>query len=258
VRALAEQNVASQNQLDQAETGSRPPRRRAAAQLGVAERALRDATVTARFAGMIARRHVHRGEYVVPGQKLFELVSLDPVEVEFDLPEADAGRVRRDLVARVEVAPYPGETFEGVVTIVSPTIDPRTRTLRARAQIPNPDARLRPGLFARVDLGVARREGVITVPEEAVLQRAEGAVVFRVVGDRAERRAVKLGAVRDGVAEVREGLGPEDRVVQRGHADLPDGAAIDVRPEGAAEAAAGAKAPAGRPEPDRLFIERRS
>jgi membrane fusion protein (multidrug efflux system) len=239
VRALADQKVASQNQLDQAETGLATARARwaaARAQLGVAERALRDATVTARFAGMVARRHVHRGEYVAPGQKLFELVSLDPVEVEFDVPEADAGRIRKGLVARVEVAPYPGEAFEGVVTIVSPTIDPRTRTLRARAEIPNPDGRLRPGLFARVDLGVARREGVLTVPEEAVLQRAEGAVVFRVVGDRAERRVVALGAVRGGRAEVREGLAPGDRVVQRGHADLPDGAAIRAGAEAGASA----------------------
>jgi membrane fusion protein (multidrug efflux system) len=222
VRALADQKVASQNQLDQAETGLATARARwaaARAQLGVA-----------------ARRHVHRGEYVAPGQKLFELVSLDPVEVEFDVPEADAGRIRKGLVARVEVAPYPGEAFEGVVTIVSPTIDPRTRTLRARAEIPNPDGRLRPGLFARVDLGVARREGVLTVPEEAVLQRAEGAVVFRVVGDRAERRVVALGAVRGGRAEVREGLAPGDRVVQRGHADLPDGAAIRAGAEAGASA----------------------
>lgn len=240
MRALAEQKVASQNRLDQAETGLATARARVAAaraQLGVAERALRDASVTARFAGMIGRRHVHRGEYVVPGQKLFELVSLDPVEVEFDVPEADAGRIRRDLVAKVAVSPFPGEAFEGVVTVVSPTIDTRTRTLRARAQIPNPDGRLRPGLFARVDLGVARRDGVITVPEEAVLQRSEGAVVFRVAGDRAERRVVALGAVHGGRAEVREGLAPGDRVIRRGHADLPDGAVVAAAEEAAAAAA---------------------
>ncbi len=240
-QVLAEQKVASQTKLDQAATALSTARARLAAaraQLGVAERALRDATVTARFAGMIARRHVHRGEYVAPGQKLFELVSLDPIEVEFDLPEADAGRVRPGLEARVEVAPYPGEAFLGLVTIVSPIIEPRTRTLRTRAQIANADGRLRPGFFARVDLGVSRREGVLTVPEDAVLQRADGAVVFRVVGDRAERRVVKLGAVREGMAEIREGLLAGDQVVQRGHADLVDGALVQRSDGGAAEASA--------------------
>jgi membrane fusion protein (multidrug efflux system) len=171
---------------------------------------------------------------VKEGDPLFELVSLDPVEVEFHLPEADAARVHEGQPIEVTVAPYPDEVFDATVTVVSPTIDRRTRTLRVRALVPNPDHRLRPGLFARANLGVARREGVLMVPEEAVLQRADGAVVFKLVAeDRVARVPVETGRVRDGAIEVRRGLAKGDRVVSRGHADLIDGSRIVARhPDG--------------------------
>lgn len=198
--------------------------------MGVAERALADASVRAPFSGLVAQRFVSVGEFVQPGTKLFELVSLDPIEVEFHLPEADSSRVRKGIPIEVTVAPYPDEVFEAIAHMVSPTIDPRTRTLRVKALIDNSDGRLRPGLFARANLGIAYRIGVITVPEEAVLQRLGGPVIFRVLdGNRVERIAVEIGVIRDGWVEIREGLGPRDRVVSRGHSDLIDGSPIIAR-----------------------------
>jgi len=187
------------------------------------------------FAGVLGRRFVSRGEYVQPGQKLFELVSLDPVEVEFTLPEADASRLALGLPLDVSVAPYPGEVFHAEVSMISPVVDERTRTLRVKALLRNPDGRLRPGLFARADLGIAKRTNALLVSEEAVLQRADGAVVFRAAdgGTRAERRVVELGPIRAGWAEIRSGLAPGDSVVVRGHAALVDGARISARnPDG--------------------------
>jgi membrane fusion protein (multidrug efflux system) len=244
VRVLAERNVASDTQLDQAETALETARSRLAAaqaELGVAERALRDATVRARFAGLIARRWVSVGEFVGEGEKLFELVSLDPIEVEFHLPEADASRVRLGLPIEVTVAPWPEEVFDAQVSVVSPTIDPTTRTLRVKALLENADGRLRPGLFARANLGIAKRAGVILVPEEAVLQRADGAVVFRITdGNRVERRVVDTGVIRDGVVEIRAGIEPTDHVVSRGHADLIDGSVVVARnPDGTPVVSAG-------------------
>lgn len=233
MRVLADRKVAAETQLDRAETALDTALSRlrvAEAQLGSAERAVRDASVRARFAGFIARRFVSRGEFVSQGDKLFHLVSLDPIEVEFHLPEADSSRVRKGILIEVTVAPYPDEVFEAVAHVVSPTIDPRTRTLRVKALIDNRDGRLRPGLFARANLGIARREGVITVPEEAILQRLGGPVVFRVLdGNRVERIPVKIGVIRDGWVEIREGLGPRDRIVSRGHSDLIDGSSVVAR-----------------------------
>lgn len=237
MRALAKKNVASATQLDQAETALQTAHSRldaAKADLGVADLALRDATVTARFDGYVAERYVDRGEFVQVGQRLFDLVSLDPIEVEFHLPEADASRVAVGQPIEVTVAPYPEEVFDATVRIVSPTVDPRTRTLRVNAVMPNERSLLRPGFFARVDLGVARREDALLVPEEAVVQRSDGAVVFALVdGNRVDRRIVEVGVVRDGFAEIRAGLAPTDSVVSRGHSDLIDGSVIEARnPDG--------------------------
>jgi membrane fusion protein (multidrug efflux system) len=237
MRALAKQGVASATQLDQAETALQTARSRLAAakaELGVAERALRDASVRARFAGLVARRYVDRGEFVQQGQSLIDLVTLDPVEVEFHLPEADAARVAPGMPIEVTVSPYPDEVFDALVTVVSPTIDPRTRTLRVRAELDNQDGRLLPGFFARANLGLARREDVLVVPEEAVLRRADGAVVFRVEPDsRVSRHVVETGVIRAGMVEIRSGLAVGNVVVSRGHSDLIDGSLVVARnPDG--------------------------
>ena len=179
------------------------------------------------FSGWIANREVSRGEYVVPGRPLFELVSLDPIEVEFSVAERDSARVHIGQQVGVVVAPYPDETFQGEVTVISPIVDTKTRTLRVKARIANPDGRLRPGLFARTDLGIAERQGALLVPEEAVLQRSDGEVVFVVGADNPARRVVvKTGIQREGRVEIVEGLGAEDEVVVSGHAALVDGSPI--------------------------------
>jgi len=233
VRMLFKSNVASQAQLDQTETALELAGARAdgaAARLGETQRAQRDAEVTAPFDGMIAQRFVSVGEFVQPGTRLFELVALDPIEVEFRVSEVDSSRVKVGQLVGVRVAPYPDEIFEATVTVVAPTIDPATRTLRVKGTLPNPDTRLRPGLFARADLGIARRDSVLMVPEEAVLQRSDGQVVFRVVdGNRVQRLVVKSGVFKDGRIEIVEGLSPGDKIVIRGHTALVDGSVIAVR-----------------------------
>lgn len=230
---LFKSNVASKADLDKAETALELARSRveaASARLAETQRAQRDAEVTAPFDGMVAQRYVSVGEFVQPGTRLFELVALDPIEVEFRVSEIDSSRVKPGQVVGVRVAPYPDEVFQATVTVVAPTIDPATRTLRVKGTLPNPETRLRPGLFARADLGVARREGVLMVPEEAVLQRSDGEVLFRSVeGKRVERRVVKTGVVKDGRIEIVEGLSPGDKVVVRGHMALVDGAVVSVR-----------------------------
>jgi membrane fusion protein (multidrug efflux system) len=128
------------------------------------------------------------------------------------------------------VAPFPDEVFHAEVSIVSPTIDPMTRTLRVKAKLDNSDARLRPGLFAKVDLGVATRENVMILPEEAILLRVDGPVVFLLSDDhRVERREVEVGISRDGFVEVVAGLSPGDRIVARGQSRLVDGELVAPR-----------------------------
>lgn len=233
MQKLHAQGVAADAKLDQVRTGvssATSARDAARAQAGMAERSLQDSSVRAPFAGLVARRYVSEGEFVQPGQKLFELVALDPIEVEFHIPERESSRVAQDAPVAVRVAPFPEDVFQARVTLVSPTIDPATRTLRVKAELPNVDGRLRPGLFARADLGVAVHENVPMIPEEAVLQRASGPIAFVVVGEsRAQRRALELGVIRDGNIEVRAGVEIGDDVVVRGASELVDGSIVSVR-----------------------------
>jgi membrane fusion protein (multidrug efflux system) len=258
-RALHDQGIASDSLLDLRATElSRAQARRdsAVAARGVAEKQLRDASVRAPFAGLVAKREVSRGDYVRTGQALLEVVALDPIEVEFSVAERDSARVAPGQPVTVTVEPYPSEKFVGAVSAVSPVIDPRTRTMRVKARIPNADGRLRPGLFARTDLGVAKRSGVVMVPAEAILQRADGEVLFTVgPDDRAKRVVVKTGVQRDGRVEIVEGVAPDAQVVIAGQAGLVEGAAVERKtaaggaaptPPGASLAGAGASAGAAR------------
>ena len=236
-RVLRKSDIASIAAVEKAETEMRLTGSRLAAalaELGVAERSLSEATVRAPFAGMLVERKVSLGEYVQVGTPLVELVSLDPLDVVFSLAEVDSGRVEVGQRVMVTVAPYPDEEFEAIVDVVSPTIDPRSRTLRVKASLDNSRRRLRPGLFARADLGVAKRTGVPMIPDVAVLQRSDGSVVFVLDPDtsRVARRLIEIGGFQVGRVEVASGLRPGELVLTKGHPALVDGVLVRLYESG--------------------------
>ena len=232
VRKLSTQEVASQQQLDEAEAAlalAYAEMTAARAEVGVLERALQDASVAAPFAGRVARRHVELGEFVQKGDALFELVDLDSLELVFSLTELDTERVAVGDPVELEVAPFPDERFSGTVSFVSPTVEPATRTLRVKAEVPNREGRLRPGLFARVQLRGEGKPQALMVPEEALIQHTEGALLFRIgEDDRVQQVAVRTGATHQGRVEVRGAVSVGDRIVRRGHGGLADGALVSV------------------------------
>ena len=233
VRNLREQGATSEAILDDAKTTlelSRARQKAAEARLGLAERARADATVRAPFSGLISRRYVSVGEFLNVSMPIYEIVALDPIEAEFSFSEMDSSRVHLGQTVLISLAPFPDLVFEAEVTMISPTLDPQTRTLRAKALLSNPDGLLRPGLFAHVSLGLESRLGVAMVPEEAVLQRADGTVVYRLVeGGRVERLLVTSGVLRDSMVEIRDGVRPGDFVVSRGQEQLSDGGVVSLR-----------------------------
>lgn len=232
-KRLSKGNVASEARLDEDRTRESLARSvvtGAEARLGLARRALEDSTVRAPFSGLIARRYVSVGEYLSIGSALFDLVALDPIEVEFTLAEIDSSKVAIGHPVKIKIAPYPDEIFTATVSMISPTIDPRTRTLRVKAELPNPDGRIRPGLFAHIDLGVSERLDAIVVPDDAIVQRADGAVIFRLNDSgRVERVLVETGVILDGWIEISSGLSSGDVVVVRGQTRIDDGVLVSVR-----------------------------
>ena len=211
-QALHEQGIASDSVLDLRGTElsrARARRDSAVAARGVAEKLLRDASVRAPFGGLVAKREVSRGDYVRPGQQLLEVVALDPIEVEFSVAERDTARVAPGQPVTVSVEPYPNERFVGAVSAVSPVIDPRTRTMRVKARIPNADGRLRPGLFARTDLGVAKSTDV-------EVANARHAVAEVVAQEKPLRDPVARAGHEEGIP-AEHGLHGHERLVLRQH-----------------------------------------
>ena len=180
--------------------------------------------VRAPLAGTIVAKEVTRGEMVEPQSQLFQVADLSRVWVWIDVYERDLARVHLGDGVTVEVDAYPGTPFTGEVVYLGSSVQSETRTARARIEVPNPEGRLRPGMFARVRIldphASADTPGtveVIAVPEAAVQRDGDRSVVFVALGEgRFEPRTVKLGRRGEGFVEVLEGVAAGEPVVVEG------------------------------------------
>ena len=163
--------------------------------------------------GVVVEKNVVNGQSVMAGQTLYRIADLSEVWVEAELREAEAGMVRAGTSATVELAAFPGRLIHGTVEYVYPTLQPEARTLRARVALPNPEGRLRPGMYATVRLETPS-SAVLTVPTNAVLTTGEQTVVFVALGDgRFAPHAIEAGRVSGGLTEVLAGVEEGQRVV---------------------------------------------
>jgi membrane fusion protein (multidrug efflux system) len=245
---LAGQNISSSAQLDSAAAQLAV----AGARVELARVELAKTEIRAPFDGMLGARHVSPGDRVKKSLGLVEIDAVDQLQLLFNLPEVAVGIVREGAPVQISVAPYPGERFEGRIFFVSPTLDPGSRRLLIKAWVPNPDRRLRPGLFAEIEAEIDRREDAILLPEAAVAADLTGPYVWRVgAEERAERVRIETGLRLDGKVEVRAGLSAGDRVVAAGVHKVTEGAEIEaVEPGGAAAPAAEGLAGAREPGVD--------
>jgi membrane fusion protein (multidrug efflux system) len=197
------------------------------ARVALKREALSKTQLKAPFDGIAGLREVSVGEVVSPGQALMQVVAIDPIKVDFRVPELYVGVVKPGQSLSITLDAFPGERFAGEVYAVDPQIDVRGRSILIRATIPNPDGRLRPGLFARVELTLERFANAISVPEEAIVPQGEKQMVFRIKEGKAQMVPVQLGIRREAMVQVLEGLQPGDVVVTAGQIKLRPGAAVN-------------------------------
>ena len=236
-QTLAGERVLSVAELDQA----RASRDAAQARLDLARVELERMTIRAPFAGMLGRRLVSPGDRVTESTDLVQIDAVATLKVSIPVPEPIVEHVGLGMPFTISVAPFPTEPFPGTVYFVAPALDPANRQLLVRGRVPNPDRRLRPGLFANVRLETARKEAVLVVPESAVVYDAQGTVVWRIADDgTAERVPVGLGLRREGMVEVTSGLSEGDRVVSAGTNKVMAGRPVRVAGAAADGAAEGA------------------
>ena len=204
-------------------------------------------TIRAPFSGVLGIRKVNLGQYVAPGAAVVSLQQLDPIYLDFSLPEQEIGKMVVGTRIRASVDALPGQVFEGEVTAIEPQVDANTRNFKVQATLPNPDRAVRPGGFAKVgfDLGAAR--DVVVIPQTAVSFNPYGNAVFVVskvkrkpgekdmqgkplTGDKfvVTQRFVKTGATRGDLIAVTDGLKPGEQVVTSGLLKLRNDAEVTI------------------------------
>jgi membrane fusion protein (multidrug efflux system) len=243
-RQMAAERLAPAQDLDDATAALRV----AEADLALVRVRLDKARIVAPFAGVLGARFVSPGAYLRAGAAVARLSEIDEVKVNFSAPERYAPELQVGREVTVSAAAYPELVIAGQVDLVEPSLDAETRSIRARARVPNRDRRLRPGMSADVSVRLAERLEALTVPSEAVFAEGNRFLVYAVKADSTVARLeVALGVRLPGQVEILSGLEAGDRVVRAGHQKLFDGApvtAVDsAAAAGAATAAAGSEAP---------------
>jgi membrane fusion protein (multidrug efflux system) len=189
---------------------------------------LEKSAVVAPFEGVAGLRQVSPGAYVKAGQDVARLEGIGTLKLDFRAPELYMGKIRTKQEVIVRVDAYPNETFKGEIYAIEPAVDEQTRTVLLRARVPNPDVRLKPGMFARVVLVLETRENALVVPEQALVPQGGQRFVYRLADGKAALTKVELGLRRPGEVEIRQGLSVGDTIVIDGQLRLRDGTPVTV------------------------------
>ena len=172
--------------------------------------------VPAPIAGTVDARNIIVGQSVEPDSVLFHVSDLARMRAIGRVYEEDLGKVRVGQTAHIKALAYPGEVFSGTINYVGPALDPDTRTAEIAVGLDNAKGLLKPNLFARIDVVIAKTDAALTVPNSAVLEASGEKFVFVRQGNTFTRADVEIGAADDQYTEVTSGLVPGDKVVTVG------------------------------------------
>ncbi len=203
----------------------------AAAHLEVFRKALSDATLSAPMDGYIAKRSIEPGDTASPGRPVFEIVQMDPVEVNVGVPETDVHMVRIGQKADVTVPALPGKSFLGTVRVINVSADPNTRTYMTRISVANPEHALRVGMVAEATIRGDRTIAMATLPGDAVVRDPQGATqvyVYYPEQKRVYAKRVEIGAVVNRNVEIKSGLSGNELIVLAGQTKLKNGQVVSA------------------------------
>ena len=194
-------------------------------------------TIRAPFSGILGIRQVNLGQYLSAGDPIVPLQSLHPIYVNFGVPQQDTSRIRLGGALLVRAEDAGGAEFNGRITAVDSVVNPETRNVQVQATVPNPDGKLRPGMFVQTNVRTGAAQNVVSLPASAINYAPFGDSVF-IVGDMkgpngetyrgVRQQFVKLGGSRGDQIAVMTGVNPGDEVVTSGAFKLRNGAAVVV------------------------------
>ena len=233
MKGLVQQDAVSRAEYDTAAAGQQ----QAEARLSEIRATIERKTIRAPFSGVLGIRQVNLGQYLTNGAPIVPLQSLDPIYVNFSVPQQDGGQMRIGRTVRISSNdPGLGE-FSGRISAIDSVIDPTTRNVQVQATLPNSSARLRPGMFVQAQVILGGAQKVIALPASSISYAPYGDSVF-IVGDMknehgqsyrgVRQQVVKLGAARGDQIAVLSGIKPGEEVVTSGVFKLRNGAPIQV------------------------------
>ncbi len=241
-RELGQQRLVSRAEVDERTSDAAQTQAQAQAQRAL----IAQKTIRAPFDGVLGIRRINLGQYLNPGDPIVGLQALDPIHVDFTLPEQRMNQVAVGTAVRVRVDAVPGREFEARLTAVEPSVDTSTRNFMVRASLPNADGALRPGTFARVGFDLAQAQDVVVVPQTAVSFNPYGNSVYVLAdapdevrnaempeGQKAPQHVVKqrfvtTGPTRGDLVGITDGLKPGEVVVSSGLLRLRNDAAVII------------------------------
>ena len=220
-RALYRNRAVSKARIDELEAEHEA----AKARVRAGEARLQDHVIQAPFGGRLGLRRVSPGALVNPGTEITTLDDTSRIKVDFRVPESVLSLARPGLPIEAESVSY-DETFRGVVKTLDSRVDPLTRSIELRTEFPNPDGRLKPGMFLTARIAIDSRDNAILIPEEALISQGATHFVFLVRDGKAIRTRVGIGERSSGEVEIRDGVAATDVVVVRGLQKIRDGSAV--------------------------------
>ena len=220
-RELLATQALSKSQFEQLESAKLANEARVAA----ARARLEDTVIRAPFGGRVGLRRVSVGTLISPGTVITTLDDISVIKVDFAVPENDLASLRDGLAVVAQTAAFPERRFAGRVLSVDSRVDPTTRSVAVRAELPNSGGLLKPGMFLTVELLRDQRSAVV-IPEEALVPEQNKQFVFVVSGGKSLKREVRIGARRPGSVEIVTGLAAGERVIVEGTVKVRDGGAI--------------------------------
>jgi membrane fusion protein, multidrug efflux system len=246
IGSLLEQKVVSRSEYDQRKTQVEAARQQyqmahnvaeqsyrsleaARARVALARKALTDTSIRAPFSGLVAERVVSIGDYVTRGARVATVVRVDPMRVELTVPEQSVSLIKVGQPVRITVDAYPGEAFTAKIRFVSPSLRPDQRALTVEAIAQNPDARLKPGLFATASIQQPRSAPALLVPASAVETVSGTSRVYVVKGETVEERIVTTGETVGQQVEITSGVAANEIVAAEPKGRLVDGAQVRAR-----------------------------
>jgi membrane fusion protein (multidrug efflux system) len=187
--------------------------------------------IQAPFDGIIGLRAVSVGDYLNAGVDITELVSINPVKVEFSIPEKYFSVLREDLPLFITVDAWPNKEFVGTIYAISPQIDPDTRNITAKAIVQNNENLLRPGMFGYLTIHISIKENALMVPEEAIIPNGDKFSLMKVVEGKVQPVEASIGVRKNGMVEIVSGVVDGDLVITAGHMKVQPGMPVTAIPD---------------------------